>query len=577
MATERVVETDVLVIGGGLGGVVAAIKASESGVGVTVVEKAYAGKSGGAAMGASWLAVFHPEWGHELDTWMNFVTGIGEYLNHREWVEIILKESYARYCDLVAWGIPFASEKGRSPAPGSHAMPLVKNSFMPMLREKVLERGARILDRIMITDLLKQDGRVSGAVGFDTRNSDFYTFKAKATVVATGSGAFKVPGWTDAYWTADGDAMSYRAGAEIVGKEFGGKDGGTLKDFSSARIGVIGGFNRYVNADGKLFISTYAPKYDTESRRMISSLFEVHAGRGPIFVDFESATLDERERAAKAIEANGLSWLAARVGFDVNKAGKIEIEFGSWVGNQPSQGGVVINTKCESVLPGLYAAGDCAGTRMCGSCYAPMGYGLTGASVTGHRAGRQAAEFALKVKQTEVDEREVRALKEGIYEPLLRSGGFSPGFVAQTLQNIMVPYYIMQIKHGQRLQAALTMVEFLGGHLVPKMKARDAHELRMVHEARNMTLNAEMVLRASLFRTESRGSHYREDFPNRVDPDWLAWTVLKQEQGEMKAFKLPIPKEWWPDLSKPYEERYELRFPSGVSQTGSMFYSHKPA
>jgi succinate dehydrogenase/fumarate reductase flavoprotein subunit len=80
-----------------------------------------------------------------------------------------------------------------------------------------------------------------------------------------------------------------------------------------------------------------------------------------------------------------------------------------------------------------------------------------------------------------------------------------------------------------------------------------------------MTLNAEMVLRASLFRTESRGSHYREDFPRRVDPDWFAWTVLKQEQGEMKVFKLPMPKEWWPDLSKPYEERYELKFPPEVS------------
>jgi len=116
------------------------------------------------------------------------------------------------------------------------------------------------------------------------------------------------------------------------------------------------------------------------------------------------------------------------------------------------------------------------------------------------------------------------------------------------------------------LQAALTLVEFLQGHLVPKMKARDVHELRMAHEARNMTLNAEMVLRASLFRTESRGSHYREDFPDRVDPGWLAWTVLKQGQGGMKASKLPIPKEWWPDLSKPYEERYELRFPGEVPQ-----------
>jgi succinate dehydrogenase/fumarate reductase flavoprotein subunit len=566
MATDRIIETDVMVIGGGLGGVFAAIKARESGVDVTVVEKAYAGKSGGAAMGASWFAVFNPEWGHDFDVWMNFITGIGEYLNHREWVEIIVKESYARYCDLVSWDIPFTSKNGRSPAEGSHAMPLVKNAFMPKLREKVLKSGAKILDRIMITDLLKQEGRVIGAVGFDTRNGDFYTFKAKATIVATGSGAFKVPGWTDSYWTTDGEAMSYRAGTEIVGKEFGGKDGGTLKDFSSARIGILGGHNRYVNAEGKAFISTYAPKYDTESRRMISSLFEVHAGRGPIFADFESATPEERARAVKSMETSGLTWLSEKVGFDVNKAGRVEIEFGSWAGYQPSQGGVVVNTDCESVLPGLYAAGDCAGTRMAGSCYAPMGYGLAGASVTGHRAGQSAAVFALEMKKTEIVEKEIESLKEEIYAPLFRSGGFSPAFLTQTLQNTMVPYYIMQIKHGQRLQAALTLVKFLENHMIPKMKARDTHELRMAHEVRNMALNAEMVLRASLFRTESRGSHYREDFPKRVDPDWLAWTVLKQEQGEMRLSKIPIPKKWWPDLSTPYGERYELRFPAEGSQ-----------
>ena len=566
MPAERMVETDVLVIGGGLGGLWAAIKARESGVDVTVVEKAYAGKSGGAAMGASWFAVFNPEWGHELDTWMEFILGIGEYLNHRDWVEIIVKESYARYCDLVSWGIPFAGKEGRSPAAGAHAFQLEKYVFMTRLREKILEMGGKIQDRIMITDLVKQSDRVVGSVGFDTRNNDFYTFKAKATIVATGSGAFKLPGWTDSYWTADGDAMNYRAGAEIVSKEFGGKDGGTLKDFSSARIGVIGGCNRYVNAEGNPFISAYAPRYETESRRMISSLFEVHEGRGPIFVDFEKATPEEKNRAAKAIEANGLSWLAERIGLDVHRAGKVEIEFGSWVGNQPSLGGMVINTNCEAALPGLYAAGDCAGTRMCGSCYAPMGYGLAGASVTGCRAGQNAAEFALKVQKIETEQEEVARLRDVVYAPLLRSGGFSPNFLTQMARNLMVPYYVMQIKHGLRLQAALTLVEFLEDHLVPKMRARDAHELRMAHETRNMALNAEMLLRASLFRTESRGSHYREDFPRRDDPDWLAWTVLKQDQGEMKTYKLPIPKEWWPDLSKPYEERYELRFPPEVSR-----------
>jgi succinate dehydrogenase/fumarate reductase flavoprotein subunit len=76
-----------------------------------------------------------------------------------------------------------------------------------------------------------------------------------------------------------------------------------------------------------------------------------------------------------------------------------------------------------------------------------------------------------------------------------------------------------------------------------------------------MVLNAEMILRASLFRTESRSQHYREDYPRRDDPTWLAWVKLKQEQDKMKALKEPIPERWWPDLSKPYEDRYPKRFP----------------
>jgi succinate dehydrogenase/fumarate reductase flavoprotein subunit len=133
--------------------------------------------------------------------------------------------------------------------------------------------------------------------------------------------------------------------------------------------------------------------------------------------------------------------------------------------------------------------------------------------------------------------------------------------VTQILQNILTPYFIMYIKHGQRLQTALQQVEYLRDHLVPKLYAKDSHELRLAHETRNMVLNAEMRLRSSLFRTESRGNHYREDYPRRDDPTWLAWVKLKAENGEMKLWKEPIPEEWWPDLSKSYEEIYPVRFP----------------
>ena len=76
-----------------------------------------------------------------------------------------------------------------------------------------------------------------------------------------------------------------------------------------------------------------------------------------------------------------------------------------------------------------------------------------------------------------------------------------------------------------------------------------------------MVLSAEMRLRSALFRTESRGNHYREDYPRRDDPDWLAWTKIKVEQGKMTLIKVPVPKEWWPDLSAPYQQTYPFRFP----------------
>jgi len=83
-----------------------------------------------------------------------------------------------------------------------------------------------------------------------------------------------------------------------------------------------------------------------------------------------------------------------------------------------------------------------------------------------------------------------------------------------------------------------------------------------------MLCNAEMLLRASLYRDESRGSHYREDFPWREDPKWLAWTVLKQVDGHMELSAVPLPEEWWPDLSLPYEQRYDWRFPGSRFSQG---------
>jgi len=288
--------------------------------------------------------------------------------------------------------------------------------------------------------------------------------------------------------------------------------------------------------------------------------FLVHAGKAPLYWDLGAAGPDDIERMKKRQES-AYPW--DPWDFDPSRGGRIEMNGGDGGMNVcPQTGGVwPVNMKCASTIPGLFTAGECCGTRCIGSYHPAPGFGLTPSAVTGGRAGRGAAEFARENEKPFTDKEEIARLKKIIAAPIERKGGYSPRWVAQMLQNTITPYYMKYIKHGDRLKAGLTIVEFLKQHAAPMLYARDRHELWLCHETRNMILSAEMVLRASLFRTESRGNHYREDFPRRNDAEWLAWVKLREENGAMKLWKAPIPAQWRPDLSLPYEERYPRRFP----------------
>jgi len=554
---ENVVETDVLVIGGGMAGCFAAIKAREQGVDVTLVDKGYVSKSGQTPYAGGYM-VFNPEWGHDLDSWMNYVNMASEYVNNREWTEITFKESYATYQDLVSWGAKFQTGEDGKPIRGTtsqaatEALHLKEKTHAQVLRKQAVKSGVKVMDRIMITELLKQDGRIVGAIGIPLESYDLYIFKAKATVMCVGACGFKPAGYPPlSQLTADGEAMAYRAGAEITGKEFvdthftsvddpgmigrrrpptgrGSLPTGRGTPAAGQRRGP---FASLINAEGDK-IPDRPPGTSPYPFTYLQLELEAHAGRAPIF--------SVPDTGDKTTMVGG-----AALGMSVRKAE------GIWPAD----------TNCASSIPGLYAAGDALGNMQNGGIYSTPGSSLAGCSVTGTRAGVAAANYALQMGKLVIDEKELARAKEFVRMPAERKGGFSPRWVTQLLQNTMMPYFISYIKKEERLQAALTIIEFMRDHLVPKLFARDPHELRLAHETRNMALNAEMRLRSSIFRTESRGNHDREDYPRRDDPNWLAWVKIKEEQGKMKLSKVPIPKEWWPDLSKPYEERYPFRFP----------------
>jgi succinate dehydrogenase/fumarate reductase flavoprotein subunit len=345
--------------------------------------------------------------------------------------------------------------------------------------------------------------------------------------------------------TGDGEAMAYRAGAEILGKEF------VDTHFSRADIPIgipnMAGRKKDLPEELQALIGPARGRPDRNaegtpipdrpagaSRYMFTYLereFEVHAGRGPIYTP---TTDGDRELVGGAC-----------LGMSLRKAD------GLWPADE----------RCGSNLPGLYAAGDALGNMQNGAAYALTGSAVAGGAVTGTIAGEAAAQEALQMGDLAVDDGEISRAVVAVLAPTTRQGGYSPRWVTQLLQNTMMPYFVTYIKKADRLQAALTQVAFMQECLVPCLYARDPHELRLAHETKNMVLSAEMRLRSGLFRTESRGNHYREDYPQRDDPNWLAWTKIREEGGKMALVKVAVPREWWPDLGRPYRERYPFSFP----------------
>lgn len=584
MPLEKVIETDVLVIGAGMAGMFAAIKAKEQGLDVTLTDKNYVGKAGGTHFSDGDLLFFRPERGHNLEDCLNVVSAMCEYLNNREWDEICLKESEDRYNDLVSWGVPFYREDGKpyffGPPRRAPGVPpiyedtaMVNKEYAPALRNKAVESGVRVLDRIMFCELLKQDAKIVGAVGFHTTSGKLCIIHAKAIIIATGSSALKSGSYPISFWTGDGEAMAYRAGAEITGEEFPFGAGHVRSDLkrlektlkeTGRSDEIIDVTARFPSAVGGGFTgSWFAPNLNAEGKPIVNTIWEVHCGRAPLYQDmfltFNSWTPEQRDFLRVFFKRLGAEQ-HEKIGLDIYRGGKVV-----WPASRINTMSIFcgtgiwpINTNCATVVPGLYAAGNSCASMVSGAWYAGMGFALNHAAVTGTRAGLSAVEYVSKSEKIGIDESELKRVKDIVCEPVERKGGFSPAWVTQVLHGITVPYFILNIKHGDRLQAALTIVEFLNSHIVPKLIAKDAHEWRLAHETRNMVLIAEMRLRASLFRTESRGTHLREDYPRRDDPAWLVWVKLKEEQGKMKLSKDPVPQKWWPDLSKPYEERYPL-------------------
>ena len=603
MANENHVETDVLIIGGGMAGLFAAIKAREEGVDVTLVDKNYVSRSGSTAFAEGDYSVCNPAWGHDVKAWKAQATLMGEYLNNPDWTEITVRESFDRYEDFLAWGIrPKEAMDGsvlrfRRPVgfgPLECCFLGRGWTFLPAMRRQAEKVGVRIIDRVMITDLLTREGTAVGAIGFHVRTGDFHWFGAKAIVMSTGNGTFRnVPGAMGpvGFLSYDGESMAYRSGARIGGKEFAntGATGFLAPKNENTRVDLRGkplntmpaeypGWVSYGPAIS--FTNSYVDAEGYETNR-VTAANTVHEGRGPIYWNLDGARPEDLEATLRDIKDSKTEFRLDRVGMDLTKGGLFTgvLRLESAPGHSVFGGGTGIastGTDCATDIPGLYGAGDVYNSKAIGAAYPAFGFALRNASVTGARAGRAAAKFASKMKRIPSDIKELPDLKGVMFEPRNRVGGFSPEWVEQQLYNLMMPYYVLLVKDGERMNAALTMIRFLKGHVAPKMVARDPHELRLAHETKNRILSMEMILRSAIFRTESRGSHYREDYPARDDANWFVDVRIRNRAGEMDLTKEALPREWLPDQALAYKERYPRRFPGEDRHLGMLHETPQP-
>lgn len=550
----QTMKCDVLVIGGGIAACFAAVKAQEAGASVIMVDKGYVGRSGQSPYADGFL-IFNPKWGHNLEASMAEINRHSEYLNDQYWTRRCLLDSWDRYQDLLDWGCTFKENPDGSLAvrqegklPVGAQFDKSAGAYGQVLRKKALSVGVETVDQVMIVDFLKENGRIVGAIGLPNDNCDLITFISKTTISCVGACGYKPTGYPPLMQlTCDGEAMAYRAGAEILGKEF--VDAHYSKDGMPDPVGqrtagdpppVVGpgpgdpgsgpkddgGPKRRVNAAGEVI----SDRPDSVSGYMFTYLqseFAVHAGQGPIY-----------SRGTK-------SFGGAALGMSLRKA----------------DGLFPADRECRSSLPGLFAAGDALGNMQNGAAYSTGGGSIEGGSVTGTIAGQAAAKEAAAMEMPLVSQAELQRARDYVLDPLKRKSGFGPRWAMELLRNYMMPYFVYFIKKADRLRATLTLITFLEEHISPMLFATDAHELRLAHEAKNMILSAEMRLRSGLFRTESRGNHYREDYPNRDDENWFCWTKIKNVDGEMVLEKAPLPEEYRPDPSLSYREKYPFPFP----------------
>ncbi|MEU5318729.1 fumarate reductase/succinate dehydrogenase flavoprotein subunit [Streptomyces sp. NPDC021056] len=542
---------DVLVIGGGTAGTMAALTAAEHGADVILLEKAHVRHSGALAMGMDGVNNAVVPGRAEPDDYVAEITRANDGIVDQSTVRQTATRGFAMVQRLESYGVKFEKDEHGEYAvrqvhrSGSYVLPMpegkdVKKVLYRQLRRREMRERIRIENRVMPVRVLTapEDGRAVGAVGFNTRTGAFVTVRAGAVVLATGPcGRLGLPASGYLYGTyenptnaGDGYAMAYHAGAELTGIECF-QINPLIKDYNGPACAYVanpfGGYQ--VNRHGERFVDS-----DYWSGQMMAEFAaEVASDRGPVYLKLShlpEESISALESILHSTERPSRGTFHSGRGHDY-RTHDIEMhisEIGLCGGHSAS--GVRVDDHARTTVPRLYAAGDLA-------CV-PHNY-MIGAFVFGDLAGADAAQY--RPYEGELPLHQLREAHELIYRPLRNPDGPPQPQVEYKLRRF-VNDYVAPPKSGARLSLALEAFQRMHTDIA-EMGARTPHELMRCAEVSFIRDCAEMAARASLARTESRWGlyHDRLDHPQRDDASWFHHLDLhKSPSGTMEFTARPV-------------------------------------
>ena len=543
-------EFDLVVIGGGTGGPMAAVKAKEKNpkLKVLLIDKAHVKRSGAISMGMDGLnnAVIP---GHATpEQYVKEITIANDGIVDQAAVMAYAANSFDMIQELDRWGVKFEKDETGDYAVrkvhhlGSYVLPMPEGHHMKKILYRQLKRArVEITNRVVVTRLLTgANGEVSGVMGFDCRTADFYVIRCKAAVITTGAaGRIGLPAsgylmgtYENPTNSGDGHAMAYHAGAALANLECF-QINPLIKDYNGPACAyVTGPFGGYTaNARGERFIEC-----DYWSGQMMLEFHrELQSGNGPVFLKLDhlaEETISEIEHILHSNERPSRGRFHDKRGNDYRKQ-MIEMhisEIGFCSGHSAS--GIWTNARGETSVPGLYAAGDCASV--------PHNY-MLGAFVYGRICGHTAAEYCGAVADRAIDEGAVAAEQARVSAPLQRSEGPTP-FQIEYKTRRLVNDYLQPPKITRKYEIGLRRFDEVRED-AQAMLATNPHELMRAMEAMSIIDCAEMAARSSMFRAESRWGlyHYCVDHPERDDANWFCHTLLsKGADGSMTMAKKAV-------------------------------------